>query len=81
MENGTGEGSMLDIHIFEFEIIFQLQKLIKKHFFKINSFDVKQDDHDIVVSLVAHVMVAVSTHVINVNFLLDHVFGSTHFGD
>jgi len=72
---------MLDIHIFEFEIIFQLQKLIKKHFFKINSFDVKQDDHDIVVSLVAHVMVAVSTHVINVNFLLDHVFRSTHFGD
>ena len=72
---------MLDIHVFESVLVFVCNQLVVQCLFEVDSFDIKENDHAVVVAAETHAVVRVSVFDVNIDFLVDHISWCTHFGE
>jgi hypothetical protein len=81
MEDRARQVTVLDVHVLESVSVFLLQELIEKRFLQVYSFDIEQGDEAVIVTLGQDGMEHVSSLVVNIDLLVNHVLRCSSLGD
>ena len=76
--DSLGEVASLHIHSFNSVPTLLLLQLVSQGLLHADSFEVEERDETLVLASVAHDMVGISSIVIHVNLMTDHITHSTH---
>ena len=77
VEDRARQVTMLDVHVLKSISVFLLQKLVKKRFLEVYSFDIKQSNKAVIITPRQDGMEHVSPFVIDIDLLMNNVLRRT----